>query len=70
MEAILQDGPLHLGRIIELWPIIVGLVLREVLAAPFAAYLARSLPDGPLMILVGVMIIVLSLRGLIQAYGR
>ena len=54
---------------LELWPIITGLVLGGVIAAPFAAYATRSLPDRPLMILVGVVIIILSLRGLFQAFG-
>ncbi len=54
---------------LDLWPIIAGLILGGVLAAPFAAYVTRSLPDRPLMILVGIMIIVLSLRGLLQAFS-
>jgi uncharacterized protein len=54
---------------LELWPIIVGLVLGGVLAAPFAAHITRALPDRPLMILVGIVIMVLSLRGLLQAFA-
>ena len=54
---------------LDLWPIITGLILGGVLAAPFAAYVTRSLPDRPLMILVGIVIIVLSLRGLLQAFS-
>ncbi len=54
---------------LELWPIITGLVLGGVIAAPFAAYATRALPDRPLMILVGVVIIILSLRGLARAFG-
>ncbi len=54
---------------LELWPIITGLILGGVIAAPFAAYATRSLPDRPLMILVGVVIIILSLRGIFQAFG-
>lgn len=54
---------------LELWPIIAGLIIGGVLAAPFAAYVTRSLPDRPLMILVGIVIIVLSLRGLLQAFS-
>jgi uncharacterized membrane protein YfcA len=53
---------------LELWPIIAGLVLGGVLAAPFAAYMTRSLPDRLLMVLVGVVIILLSLRGLLLAF--
>lgn len=51
---------------LELWPMIAGLVLGGVLAAPFAAYLTRHVPDQPLMILVGAVIVLLSLRGLVQ----
>jgi uncharacterized protein len=54
---------------LELWPIIAGLILGGVLAAPFAAYATKQLPDQPLMILVGAVIILLSVRGLIQASG-
>jgi hypothetical protein len=54
---------------LELWPIITGLVLGGVIAAPFAAYVTRALPDRPLMIMVGVVIIILSLRGLFRAFG-
>ena len=50
---------------LELWPTIAGLVLGGVLAAPFAAYITQKLPDRPLMILVGVVIVLLSLRGLL-----
>ena len=52
---------------LELWPVIAGLILGGVLAAPFAAYVTRALPDRPLMILVAIVIMVLSLRGLLQS---
>lgn len=52
---------------LALWPIITGLVLGGVVAAPFAALVTRHLPDRPLMILVGIVVILLSLRGLILA---
>jgi uncharacterized protein len=59
-----------LGTIgLELWPIIAGLVLGGALAAPLAAYVAKAIPDRPLMILVGSVIVLLSIRGLIQALG-
>jgi uncharacterized protein len=59
-----------LGTIgLELWPIIAGLVLGGALAAPLAAYVAKAIPDRPLMILVGSVIVLLSIRGLIQAVG-
>ncbi len=47
----------------------IGLLIGGVIAAPLAAYTTRALPDRPLMILVGVVIIILSLRGLSQAFG-
>ena len=54
---------------LDLWPIIAGLILGGALAAPLAAYVTQKLPDQPLMILVGSVIVLLSLRGLIQALG-
>ena len=51
---------------LELWPIIAGLILGGVLAAPLAAYATKQIPDRPLMFLVGVIISLLSLRGLVQ----
>jgi uncharacterized membrane protein YfcA len=59
-----------LGTIgLELWPIIVGLIIGGALAAPFAAYAAKRIPDQPLMFLVGAVIMLLSLRGLILAFA-
>lgn len=54
---------------LELWPMITGLIVGGVLAAPLAAYAARRIPDRPLMILVGLMIVLLSVRGLIRSIG-
>lgn len=55
-----------LGTIgLELWPVIAGLVLGGGLAAPVAAYAARRIPEQPLMILVGSVIMLLSSRSLI-----
>jgi hypothetical protein len=59
-----------LGTIgLELWPIIAGLILGGALAAPIAAYVAKAVPDRPLMLLVGAIIILLSVRGLLQTLG-
>ena len=49
---------------LSLWPVITGLVIGGVIAAPFAAYATKHLPDLPVMILVGVVVILLSLRTL------
>lgn len=54
---------------LELWPIISGLILGGAVAAPLAAYVAKTVPDRPLMVLVGAVVILLSIRGLIQAFG-
>ena len=52
---------------LELWPIISGLILGGVIAAPFAAYATKMLPDKVLMILVGCVVVILSLRTIVQA---
>ena len=52
---------------LSLWPVIMGLVIGGIIAAPFAAYATRHLPDQPVMILVGVVVILLSLRTLSKA---
>jgi uncharacterized membrane protein YfcA len=54
---------------LTLWPIIAGLVVGGVLAAPFAAYATRHLPGKLLMVLVGVVVVALSLRGLLRAFA-
>jgi uncharacterized membrane protein YfcA len=53
---------------LTMWPIIAGLVLGGVLAAPFAAYATRHLPDKVLMILVGSVVVLLSVRGLLRVF--
>lgn len=52
---------------LELWPIIAGLILGGVIAAPFAAYATKKLPDRVLMILVGCVIVILSLRTILAS---
>ena len=44
------------------WRIIVGLIIGGALAAPLAAYVCKKLPSRALMITVGALIIVLSIR--------
>jgi uncharacterized membrane protein YfcA len=51
---------------LELWPIIAGLILGGVVAAPFAAYATKVLPDRALMILVGCIVAILSLRNIVS----
>ena len=52
---------------LELWPVILGLIVGGALAAPLAAFFTRTIPDKPLMIIVGMVILLLSVRGLLQA---
>lgn len=51
----------------EYWQIILGLLLGGAIAAPIAAKLTQKLPLKTLMIFVGILIIVLSVRTLILA---
>lgn len=46
------------------WTIIAGLIIGGVIAAPIAAYLANKLPTKTIMILVGIIVIILSLKRL------
>ena len=48
---------------LELWPIVVGLIIGGVMAAPFAAYVTRRLPVRVLMVLWGS-------RSYFSAFGR
>ncbi len=54
---------------LELWPVILGLVIGGVIAAPIAALAARHIPERPMMLLVGALVIVLSLRELLRGVG-
>lgn len=49
------------------WTIIAGLVAGGVMAAPFAALAAKHLPDRLLMSMVGGVVILLSLRTIVNA---
>lgn len=52
---------------LDLFPIIVGLVIGGVIAAPLAALTTKHLPDKALMAIVGVVIIVLSARTILKS---
>ncbi len=49
---------------IEGWQVIIGLILGGVIAAPIAALLVNRIKRQPMMILVGILIIILSVRTL------
>ena len=52
---------------LSLWPIVVGLVIGGVIAAPFAALTTKHLPDRVLMVIVGVVVVLLSARTILKA---
>lgn len=54
---------------LDLWPIIAGLIIGGVIAAPFAALTTKHLPDKVLMTLVGCVIVLLSLRTILNTLG-
>lgn len=49
---------------LDLWPIIAGLVVGGIVAAPIAALAAKHIPAKALMIVVGIVIVLLSIRTL------
>lgn len=49
------------------WKAVVGLLIGGAIAAPFAAILTRKLPVRFLMAMVGVLIILLSIRTIVMA---
>ena len=51
-----------------LWPIITGLVIGGVIAAPFAALAAKHVPAKALMLVVGCVVIVSSLNTIVKAF--
>ncbi|MGQ0674354.1 MAG: sulfite exporter TauE/SafE family protein [Hyphomicrobium sp.] len=54
---------------LDLWPIISGLIIGGVLAAPLAAMAAKHVPPKPLMLVVGIVVVFLSLRTILKALG-
>lgn len=49
------------------WPVVLGLIIGGVIAAPIAAYAARHVPERPMMIGVGALVMGLSLREVYKA---
>jgi hypothetical protein len=52
-----------------LWPIILGLIIGGVVAAPFAALAAKHVPAKPLMFVVGAVVVLLSARTILKSLG-
>ena len=55
---------------LENLPLIAGLILGGVIAAPFAAKLCKILPAKTMMRLVGILLIVVSVHTLLRATGK
>ncbi|MEZ4900698.1 MAG: sulfite exporter TauE/SafE family protein [Spirosomataceae bacterium] len=47
------------------WQIIIGLILGGTIAAPIAAHLSQRLPIKAMMIMVGIVVIIVSLRNIL-----
>ncbi|HKA99849.1 MAG TPA: sulfite exporter TauE/SafE family protein [Methyloceanibacter sp.] len=54
---------------LSLWPIIAGLIIGGVIAAPFAAMATKHIPDKVLMLIVGCVVTLLSLRTIVMAFA-
>jgi uncharacterized protein len=63
------SGTFFLTVGLELWPIILGLIVGGVLAAPLAAIVVKHMPDRPMMLMVGVLITLLSVREFVRIFG-
>jgi len=50
------------------WQIIIGLMIGGVLAAPLAAYLCTRIPRRAMMVSVGILIVVVSVRTLVTSW--
>jgi len=51
------------------WQIIIGLILGGTISAPLGAMLARKLPVKTMMIIVGIVVIIVSLRLIYMAFA-
>jgi len=52
------------------WQVIIGLILGGVIAAPLGAYLVNKIKRKPMMIAVGILIILLSLKTLSKLLSK
>jgi uncharacterized membrane protein YfcA len=58
-----------LGLGLSHWSIILGLGIGGVLAAPIGAWACKCIPIKPFMVLIGILVVVLSLRTLLDSFG-
>jgi len=59
---------LTIGNLADYWRIILGLLLGGAIAAPLAAWACRRIPQKAMMIMVGVFIILLQVRTLLDIW--
>lgn len=52
-----------------LWPIITGLIVGGVIAAPLAAMTTKYMPGKTMMLIVGLVVAFLSLRTILKTFG-
>lgn len=51
------------------WNVILGLALGGVVAAPLGAWVCKHVPQRPFLVVVGLVVIALSVRTLLQSFG-
>ena len=54
---------------LQMWPVILGLIIGGVIAAPIAALAARHMPERAMMITVGMLVMGLSVREILKGLG-
>lgn len=54
---------------LTLWPIVAGLIIGGMIAAPFAALVTKHLPERWLMVAVGLAVVALSSRTIWRSLG-
>lgn len=64
-ESVTFILALRMAFFAEFWTIILGLLIGGAIAAPLAAIVCKKLPARGLMIMVGLLIIILSIRTLV-----
>jgi uncharacterized membrane protein YfcA len=52
---------------INSWPVIIGLIIGGIIAAPIGAYITHKINPKIAMVIVGVVIILLSFRTILKA---
>lgn len=66
--TIVQSATFTVALGLNHWPVVLGLCVGGALAAPFAAMMARRIKARHLMVAVGLLIVLLSLRSLASSF--